>query len=97
MAVLDAKKTYKNLLKKGFADAKNKSIDHKYLELFDNGRLILHTKISHGETDLGHYLIKQMSLQCKLEKNEFMDLANCPMSKNVYFDILKAKGYIETK
>lgn len=95
MAVLDAKKTYKNLLKKGFDDAGNKSSDHKWLELFHNGKLILHTKISHGETDLGNYLIKQMSQQCKLTKDEFMDLANCPMAKEQYFEILKHNGYIE--
>lgn len=95
MAVIDAKKTYKNLLKKGFDDADNKSSDHKWLELFHNGKLILHTKISHGGTDLGNYLIKQMSQQCKLTKDEFIDLANCPMSKEQYFEILKHNGYIE--
>lgn len=95
MAVLDAKKTHKNLLKKGFEEAKNKSIDHKYLELFYEGKLVLHTKISHGEKDLRDFLIKQMSYQCKLDKPDFMDLANCPLSKEQYFKILEAKGFIE--
>ncbi|GAB2636713.1 hypothetical protein GCM10027035_33010 [Emticicia sediminis] len=94
MAVLDAKKTYKNLLKKGFDDASSKSDDHKWLELFYDGKLVLHTKISHGEKDLGDFLIKQMSLQCKLDKTDFMDLANCPLSKKQYFEILEEKGYI---
>lgn len=95
MAVLSAKKTYKNLLKKGFNDAQNKSADHKWLELFHNGKLVLHTKISHGEDDLGSYLIKQMSFQCKLSKDEFLDLANCPMSKQQYFDTLLENGFID--
>ena len=94
MAVLDAKKTYKNLLKKGFDDATSKSDDHKWLELFYEGKLVLHTKISHWEKDLGDFLIKQMSLQCKLDKTDFMDLANCPLSQKQYFEILAKKGYI---
>ena len=95
MAVLDAKKTYKNLLKKGFDDAQHKSADHKWLELFYDGKLILHTKVSHGENDLGNFLIRQMSYQCKLSKDEFTDLVNCPMSKKQYFDILQKNGFIE--
>ncbi len=95
MAVLDAKKTYKNLLKKGFEDASSKSDDHKWLELFHKGMLVLHTKISHGEKDLGDFLIKQMSSQCKLTKSDFMDLANCPLSKEKYFKILEDNGIID--
>lgn len=88
MSVLDPKKTYRNLKKKGFVDSANKSDDHKYLELFHNEKLVLHTKISHGNKDIGNYLIKQMSEQCHLNKDEFMDLSNCPLSKDDYFEIL---------
>ena len=91
MAVLDAKKAYKNLKSKGFIDAPDRSDDHKYLELYQEDRLILYTKISHGEKDLGAFLIRQMSHQCKLSKSEFMDLANCPLSEKAYLQILKDK------
>ena len=94
MAVLDAKKTYKNLKSKGFQDAPNRSDDHKYLEFYQDEQLILYTKISHGEKDLDDFLIKQMSHQCKLPKSDFMDLANCPLSKKNYIDILKEQGLI---
>ncbi len=94
MAVLDAKKTYKNLKSKGFIDSPNKSDDHKYLEFYQDNRLILHTKISHGEKDLGDFLIKQMSHQCKLSKTEFMDLANCPLSEEKYIQILRDKSIL---
>jgi hypothetical protein len=95
MAVIDSKKTYKNLKKKGFVDSVDHSIDHKYLELYHNGKLILYTKISHGsKKDLGDFLIKQMSIQCKLSKNELMDLANCPLSQKDYFKILADKRLI---
>lgn len=91
MPVLDAKKTYQNLLSKGFKAAQG---DHKYLEYHFNGRVIFHTKISHGEKELEDYHIGMMKRQCKLEKNEFIDLANCPLSANEYFEILKKNGII---
>ena len=95
MSVLDSQKTYNNLKKKGFIDSPKKSKDHKYLELFHNGKCVLHAKISHGNKDLDDYLIKQMSVQCHLNKNDFMDLASCPLSKEDYFKILKDNGLFE--
>lgn len=95
MSVLDTKRTYKNLKKKGFSDSENKSVDHRYLELFYNDKFVLHTKISHGSKDIGDHLIKQMSVQCHLDKNEFMDLSNCPLSKEDFFKILQKKGLLE--
>jgi hypothetical protein len=93
---LDKNKTYKNLKKKGFADSVNHSGDHKYLEYFVDGKLILYTKISHGSSkDLDDYLIRQMSNQCKLTKQQFSDLANCPLSSEEYIKILKEKGELE--
>jgi hypothetical protein len=92
MAVLDAKKTYQNLLSKGFTAAKG---DHKFLEFFFNGKFILHTKISHGEKDLQDFHIGMMKRQCKLEKKDFVDLANCPLSAEQYLQILKTNGVIK--
>jgi hypothetical protein len=91
MPVLDAKKTYQNLLSKGFKAAQG---DHKYLEYYFNGRVIFHTKISHGEKELQDFHIGMMKRQCKLEKNEFIDLANCPLSASQYLEILKKNGII---
>lgn len=95
MSVLDSKKTYRSLKKKGFIDSIKKSSDHKYLELFYNNKFVLHTKISHGNEDIRNPLIKMMSFQCKLSKSEFMDLANCPLTKKEFFKILKEKGLLE--
>jgi hypothetical protein len=91
MPVLDAKKTYQNLLSKGFKSAAG---DHKYLEYYFNDKVIFHTKISHGEKDLQDFHIGMMKRQCKLEKSEFLDLANCPLSAERYFEILKKNGVI---
>ena len=91
--VLDSNKTYKNLKKKGFVDAPG---DHKFLHFYHEGRFVLCTKISHGGThDLEEFLIKKMAIQCKLEKEEFVDLATCPLSQEVYIERLKTKGLIE--
>ncbi len=91
MAVLDAKKTYQNLLSKGFKATKG---DHKFLEYYFNGKFILYTKISHGEKELQDFHIGMMKRQCKLEKGEFIDLANCPLSETEYQEILKKNGII---
>lgn len=83
--VINRKNTLKNLKKKGFSESKNKSGDHHYLDFIHNGKLVLYTKLSHGsEKDLDDYLIKQMAIQCKLNKKDFVDLANCPLSKEDY-------------
>ncbi|MCX6272669.1 MAG: hypothetical protein NTU44_15920 [Bacteroidetes bacterium] len=95
MSVLDPKKTYKNLKKKGFTDSTTKSVDHKRLELHYNGKWVLSTKISHSNDDIDNYLIKQMSVQCQLDKVDFLDLANCPLSKDDYLEILMQKGLLD--
>jgi DNA-binding transcriptional regulator YiaG len=93
--VLDKNKALKNLKKKGFSPANNKSVDHHYLEFYHNDVMILYTKISHGsKKDIDSYLIKQMSEQCKLSKTEFAELVNCTLSEKGYIDILIEKGII---
>jgi predicted RNA binding protein YcfA (HicA-like mRNA interferase family) len=93
--VLDKSKALKNLKKKGFITAKNKSGDHHYLEFYHDGIMILYTKISHGsKKDLDSYLIKQMSEQCKLSKDDFAKLVNCTLSEKGYIAILNDKGLI---
>ncbi len=91
MAVLDAKKTYSNLLSKGFKSGKG---DHKFLEFYYGEKYVLQTKISHGEKELEGYHIGMMSRQCKLDKKNFIDLANCPLSEKEYLEILKGNGVI---
>jgi len=95
MNVLDPKKTYNNLKKKGFSDSITKSVDHKRLEFHHDGKFVLSTKISHTNNDIDNYLIKQMSVQCKLDKDDFLDLAKCPLSKADYLEILAKKGLLD--
>jgi hypothetical protein len=95
MSVLDPKKTYKNLKKKGFIDSTTKSVDHKRVEFFYNDKFVLSTKISHHSKDIDDYLIKQMSVQCYLDKNDFIDLAKCPLSKEDFIQILNRQGLLD--
>jgi hypothetical protein len=37
----------------------------------------------------------QMSFQCKLNKNDFMDLCKCPLSKEAYLKKLEEMGLLE--
>lgn len=91
MGVLDAKKTFKSLLSKGFRLGKG---DHNFLEFYHNGKYILQTKISHGEKELEDFHIGMMKRQCRLEKADFLNLVTCPLSESGYVEILKKKGVI---
>jgi len=90
--VIDSAKTYRNLKKKGFEDGPG---DHKFLHFYYDGKFVLSTKISHGGAhDLEDFLIKKMAVQCKLNKEDFMNLANCPLSAEEYVGKLKDGGII---
>ncbi|WP_320816211.1 hypothetical protein [Flavobacterium sp.] len=90
---LDKKKILKNLIKKGFTDNTNRSVDHKYLEYHHNGKLIAYTKLSHGsKKEIDNYLIIQMAKQCQISKNDFVDLVNCPLSAEKYLEKLIENG-----
>lgn len=92
MASLKAKKTESSLLKKGFLWA---SGDHNYLELWHDGKYVLQTFLSHNNQDIGDDLISKMRKQCQLDKKEFMDLINCPLSQEAYIKLLKVKGIVD--
>lgn len=94
MAVLDAKKTLKNLYNKGFITAEGRCVDHYHLAFVYDDVVILRTKISHNTDDLGDFLIAQMSKQCNLKKNDFLDLARCPLSQENYEEKLRKSSLI---
>ncbi|MCL2596277.1 MAG: hypothetical protein FWD66_01155 [Paludibacter sp.] len=94
--IINKDKAYKSLHKKGFIDSDIHSIDHKYLEYYSEGKLVCYTKVSHGSNkDLDDYLIRQMSQQCKLTKQQFSDLVKCPLSKEQYKEILKEQNLLD--
>lgn len=89
---LDSKKVCKSLIKKGFVEEQG---DHRYFNLIHEGKQILHTKVSHNNQDINEYLIAQMKRQCHLEKKDFLDLINCPLTHDNYIKKLKEKGTIQ--
>lgn len=91
MSSLNSKKTIRNLLSKGFLKAPG---NHQYLEFWHNGKYILQTFCSHNDQDINDHLIFMMKNQCRLNKDDFLDLANCPLSQEGYVTKLVEQGMI---
>jgi predicted RNA binding protein YcfA (HicA-like mRNA interferase family) len=91
MATLKAREVISSLRKKGFRQSEG---DHTYFVLYVNDKKTsIRTKVSHGGAEIDDYLLNMMSLQVKLEKKQFMDLINCPLSAQGYLKILETQGY----
>jgi hypothetical protein len=63
----------------------------------DGRKTQIYTKVSFGSKEIGEFLIKKMSNQLKLNKKEFIDLVNCPMSFETYVKKLQKEGVLETQ
>jgi len=92
------RKTYKaqeleaGLQRKGFSMAKRGG--DKFFELWVGGKKILFTFISHGRGECGAWHVGKMAAQCKISRDEFHELIDCPMSEAEYIGVLRAKGII---
>lgn len=88
MAVRAKRDVEAGLKKKGFRQDEG---DHHWYTYWteDGKKTPVHTKTSHGNTkDLGDHLIGQMSRQIGLTKAKFLDLVDCPLSREAYNEIL---------
>ncbi|WP_146217470.1 hypothetical protein [Chitinophaga sp. S165] len=81
-------------MSKGFVKAQG---SHQFLEFWFNGKYILQTFCSHDNQDINDYLIIMMKNQCRLGKDDFLDLANCPLSREGYVTKLVERGIIRMK
>jgi len=85
-----------SLQKKGFVIETDR--DHRYFFYHSkNGKKTkVHTKISHSPKykTIGDNLIALMSKQCGLSKSDFIDLIDCPLSRDKYESKLIAQGII---
>ena len=82
------------LLKKGFIIEDNsRHITFGYCSL-SGKRLPIRTMISHSPkyNDLDSNLISAMAKQCKLLKSEFLELIDCPLSREEYEEKLKSQS-----
>jgi predicted transcriptional regulator len=74
-----------SLQKKGFVLT---SGDHKYFTYHSTNKkkTCVFTKISHSpkHKTIGDNLLTQMSKQCRLTKADFLDLIECPLTRDSY-------------
>jgi predicted RNA binding protein YcfA (HicA-like mRNA interferase family) len=82
------------LKKKGF---KQDEGDHHWFFFWtaDGKKTTVRTKTSHGSTkDLGDGLLKEMARQVRVSKVQFLDLIDCPMSREQYQQLLEDGSYL---
>ena len=92
MPQYQASKIGKSLLRKGF---KSKEGDHKFYTFYYNDKKTsVFTKISHSSSTINDSLLGLMARQLKLNKNDFCNLVDCPLSEKEYADILIKKKEI---
>lgn len=83
-----------NLCKKGFVvDKESKSVDHIYLRYVtpNQKKTTIFTKISHGKDgqELSKQLESKMARQIHLSRADFVKFAECSISKETYFEMVK--------
>jgi len=91
----DRSKVVKSLKKKGFALSSRKR-DHDYYYYTDESTSTIYTKVSRGSNykSIGDSLLGKMARQIHLDKKEFLQFVDCPLSSEMYAQILKDKGLL---
>lgn len=86
----------KSLMKKGF---KRKEGDHSYFNYFTKAgkKTSVFTKTSHGAKELDDSLLGMMARQCKLSRQNFDLLIECPLDRDSYERKLVEVGAIEAQ
>lgn len=88
-----ARKVKQALKAKGFREEDR---HHHYYFLQHQGKLTpIHTKISHGDTDLYDGLCSQMARQMKLTTVQFKKFVDCTLTSEGYVCILISAGHLE--
>jgi predicted RNA binding protein YcfA (HicA-like mRNA interferase family) len=82
MTVLKTRDVVNSLSKKGF---RSHDGAHKFLVFWANDKKTsIHTMVSHGGREIDDHLIGLMSSQIRLDKEEFVKLVECMISKEDY-------------
>lgn len=92
MSTRKCKDVSTGLLKKGFQLREG---DHQYFvyhRASDAKKTSVFTKISHGEREIGDFLLGHMAKQCKVTRADFGDLVDCPLDRQGYEAKLAAQG-----
>ncbi|MBK7049731.1 MAG: hypothetical protein IPH54_02535 [Rhodoferax sp.] len=86
----------KSLVKKGF---QRKEGDHSYFNYFTKAgkKTSVFTKTSHGAKELDDSLLGMMARQCKLSRQNFDLLIECPLDRDSYERKLVEGSFIEAQ
>ncbi len=89
----DRKDVDSALQKKGF---RNKEGDHHYHLYYSMAGLKsrVFTKTSHSQKSISEDLLSQMARQCRLTRQQFFNLLDCPLSREEYEEILTSKDLL---
>ena len=91
----DKRKIEEALLKKGFNDREG---DHHFFiyHTLQGKKSSIRTKTSHTPKmkEISDGILAQMAKQCRLNKQDFMNLIDCPLSREQYEVRLIEKGEI---
>lgn len=94
MAVRAKRDVEASLKTKGFRQGEG---DHHWFIYWtsDGKKTTIRTKTSHGATkDLGDGLLTQMARQVRTSKGQFLDLIDCPMTRDQYEDLLRQGQHV---
>ncbi len=87
----------KSLEKKGFE--RKKQGDHNYFHYYTKmgKKTRVFTKTSHGAKEIDDSLLGMMSRQCKLTRQDFDRLIECPLDRDTYERKLIEGGVVEAQ
>lgn len=92
MTTYKVSKISRALLSKGF---RQYNADHVYFIFYYEGkRTSVRTKISHGKDEYDDRLLNYMSIELHLEKKEFEEFIECPLTQEQYIELLKKRGVL---
>lgn len=81
------------LIKKGF---RNKEGDHHYYMYYSLSGLKsrIFTKTSHSHKTISDDILSMMSKQCRLTRQQFFNLLDCPLTQEKYEQLLTEQGLL---
>lgn len=89
----DKREVDAGLASKGFAQRPGDHDFFIYIGL-DGKKSMAKTKTSHGRGEIDDRLLSLMARQCGLTKKQFLDLVDCPMTREQLEELLKHCGKI---
>jgi hypothetical protein len=89
---LKTKEAEKGLLQKGF---RRRNTDHATFWLFvGDERSEVWTKISFGASEIDDSMVSRMARQVFLSRKDFVNLVQCPLSREDYLARLRDQGIL---